>query len=103
MPGFKSKKAMAASRTDSMGRVLEIDEGRVYGARYHTVKPVFDFSDIMSLENVTWRTMTEWCVTTYGPTPEDGVWTPSARWYVNNAKFWFRNEKDLTMFILRWS
>lgn len=50
----------------------------------------------------TWNEMVEWCVEAYGPTPRDGVWTPSARWYINNAKFWFKKESDLTLFLLRW-
>ena len=79
---------------------LHLDEGRVYGARYLTIKPI-DF--IPNWDNQTWNTMTAWCQNTYGPTPEDGVWTPGARWYINNSKFWFRNESDLAMFILRWS
>ncbi len=73
---------------------LELSEGRVYGARYLTVHPTNGWH---------WNEMMEWMVTTFGPTAHDGVWTPSMRWYANNAKFWFRNEKDRTMFILRWS
>ena len=73
---------------------LELKEGRVYGARYLTVHPSNGWH---------WNEMMEWMVATFGPTAHDGVWTPNMRWYANNAKFWFRNEKDLTMFILRWS
>ena len=47
--------------------------------------------------------MMSWMILTFGPSAEDGVWTPDMRWYANNSKFWFREEKDLTMFILRWS
>ena len=73
---------------------LELSEGRVYGARYLTVHPT---------NGTRWDDMTEWMVKTFGPSAWDGVWTPDQRWYANNAKFWFRDEKDLTMFILRWS
>ena len=73
---------------------LELSEGRVYGARYLTVHPGNGWH---------WNEMMDWMVTTFGPTAHDVVWTPNMRWYANNAKFWFRNEKDLTMFILRWS
>ena len=79
---------------------LQLDESRVSGARYLTVKPV---SYTPNWNNQTWIKMTEWCTNTYGPTPEDGVWSPGARWYSNNRKFWFRNKADRTMFILRWS
>ena len=73
---------------------LELSEGRVYGARYLTVHPT---------NGTRWDDMTEWMVKTFGPSAWNGVWTPDQRWYANNAKFWFRDEKDLTMFILRWS
>jgi hypothetical protein len=73
---------------------LELDEGRVYGARYLTVHPSNSWH---------WNEMMDWMVETFGPTAHDGVWTPNMRWYANNAKFWFRNEKDLNWFILRWS
>lgn len=73
---------------------LELGEGRVYGARYLTVHPS---------NGATWNEMMEWMVETFGPTADDGVWTPNMRWYANNAKFWFRNEKDLNWFVLRWS
>ena len=73
---------------------LELKEGRIYGARYLTVHPSNGWH---------WNEMMEWMITTFGPTAHDGVWTPNMRWYANNAKFWFRNEKDLTLFLLRWS
>ena len=115
MTGFQSKKAMSQGdyARDSWEREKQskqyqifLDEiysrprienlfagdGTVYGMKYHTVQPV----------GGDWRKMEKWCNQTYGTTPKDGVWTPNARWYMNNRKFWFREEKDLTMFILRW-
>jgi hypothetical protein len=50
-----------------------------------------------------WSDMMEWMVNSFGPTHKDGAWIPDQRWYVNNAKFWFRNAKDRDWFILRWS
>ena len=73
---------------------LQLSEGRVYGARYLTVHPN---------NGSRWNEMMAWMVSTFGPSAENGVWTPNMRWYANNSKFWFREEKDLTMFILRWS
>ncbi len=73
---------------------LEYSDGRVYGARYLTVHP---------LNGARWNEMMAWMVETFGPTAHDGVWTPGMRWYANNAKFWFRNQKDLDWFVLRWS
>ena len=86
-----------------MGIELECLEGRVFGARYDTVHPIPSWDVNGDWGGIdTWNKMVEWCVETYGPTPKDGVWTPSARWYVNNAKFWFRNEEDRTLFLLKW-
>jgi hypothetical protein len=68
-------------------------ESRVSGARYLTVHPN---------NGASWNEMMEWMVETFGPSAHDGVWTPGMRWYANNAKFWFRNQKDLDWFILRW-
>lgn len=33
---------------------------------------------------------------------DDWCWPESARWLQNNRKFWFRNEEDRTMFIMKW-
>ena len=73
---------------------FELSEGRVYGARYLTVHPN---------NSTQWNEMMAWMVETFGPSAHDGVWTPSMRWYANNAKFWFRNQKDRDWFVLRWS
>ena len=82
---------------------LELNEGRVFGARYWIVKPVPSWDPAGDWGGIeTWDRMVEWMVETFGPTPKDGVWTPSCRWYVNNAKFWFRNEQDMMLFLLRW-
>lgn len=70
-----------------------IDEGRVYGARYLTVHPNNGWH---------WNEMMAWMVETFGPTAHDGVWTPGMRWYANNARFWFRERKDLDWFVMRW-
>ena len=83
---------------------FELLEGRIHGARYYTVRPDFDWWIPGSLKdtNTNWRSMIEWCVETFGPSAEMGVWEPGARWYANNAKFWFRNAEDRTLFLLRW-
>jgi hypothetical protein len=73
---------------------LTLSQGTVHGDRYLTVHPN---------NGSKWNEMMEWMVDTFGPSAVDGVWTPNMRWYANNAKFWFCYEKDLTMFILRWS
>jgi hypothetical protein len=79
---------------------LRLDSGTVYGTMYHTVQPI---GWMMYGDNAGWNKMMSWCVKTFGPTPIDGIWTPNSRWYSNNARFWFRYEKDLILFILKWS
>ena len=78
---------------------LKLSEGTVYGSRYYTVEPV----------GGNWMDMELWCYETFGET--GSIWTetknltpePHKRWYANNRKFWFRNESDRMMFILKWS
>lgn len=47
----------------------------------------------------------EWCSQTYGPR---GIWgvdidNPNGtRWFASDQKYYFRNESDRTMFVLRW-
>ena len=79
---------------------LELSEGRIGGAKYYVVRPWPRDLDI------TWRTMEAWSIQTFGPAI-GSIWSASpdiirGRWYMNNSKFWFRNEADRTFFILRW-
>ena len=75
---------------------LEYSTGKVFGKEYLTVAP-------MNAEGM-WSDMMEWMVTTFGPLDDSqGVFTPNQRWYANNAKFWFRDQKDRDWFVLRWS
>ena len=73
---------------------LELSDGLVYGKRYLTVHPD---------NGEHWNEMMTWMVETFGPTAHDRVWTPDMRWYANNAKFWFQDPADLTLFLLKWS
>jgi len=77
-----------------------LGDGTVYGERYFTIKPM---AFTIYGDSSHWDQMLTWCVDTFGPAPKDGVWTPSSRWYANNTRFWFKEEADRTMFILRWS
>lgn len=81
---------------------FELLEGRIHGARYYTVKPVFPNLLSPINEGTSWGEMMLWCIETFGPSAEMGVWEPGAAWYANNAKFWFRREQDRIMFVLRW-
>ena len=74
-----------------------INTGTVYGMRYHTVAPT----------GWEWTAMSQWCQETFGAST-GSIWAektapcPGERWYENNSKFWFRNEADLVLFLLRW-
>jgi len=78
---------------------LVLSEGTVYGSRYYCVQPV----------GGSWLDIETWCTDTFGSGNVHSIWgeekapEPAQRWYANNRKFWFRNEKDRTMFIMRWS
>ena len=72
--------------------------GKVFGQDYYCIEPV----GFMWQTNP-WGDMEKWCEEKLGPTSTNGVWTPNMRWYGNNRKFWFRDEKDRTMFVLKWS
>jgi hypothetical protein len=75
---------------------LEYSTGKVFGHDYLTVAP-------MNAEGM-WSDMMAWMVETFGPLDDSqGVFTPNQRWYANNAKFWFRDQKDRDWFVLRWS
>lgn len=80
---------------------MELSEGRVYGSRYYTVNPNPNWD--RDWYNQPWHDMENWCLKTFGDTPSDGVFTPNARWYMNNSKFWFREKKDLEWFMIRWT
>ena len=75
---------------------LQLSEGTVYGARYYCVEPV----------GGSWLRMETWCLDTFGSNgsawEKDKAPQPNARWYMNDRRFWFRNESDRTMFILKW-
>lgn len=77
---------------------LILSEGKVYGSRYYTIEPV----------GGNWLDMETWCLDTFGG-PGTHIWgdkkapEPAQRWYMNNRKFWFREQKDRDWFILRWS
>lgn len=95
-----SAQAMKRLFDDIYNRPVEdliLTEGKVYGARYYCIEPV----------GGNWREMEAWCNRTFGSSG-DHIWgermapKPEERWYMNNRKFWFRQEKDRTLFILKW-
>jgi uncharacterized protein YheU (UPF0270 family) len=85
---------------DMLNRPVEdlvLSEGTVYGARYYCVEPV----------GGNWARMEMWCHDTYGEAAsvwdaKNINWPDCGRWYMNDRRFWFRDDRDRTMFILRW-
>jgi hypothetical protein len=81
--------------------MMLLGHGTVYGAQYYTVAPAMGL--------MPWREMETWCEETFGKT--GSLWQetknltpgPHRRWYMNNSKFWFREEADRSWFVLRWS
>ena len=76
---------------------LKLSEGTVYGSRYYCVEPV----------GGSWPKMELWCMEAFGET-EGSIWgekpapEPAMRWYMNNRKFWFRDQADQLMFVMKW-
>lgn len=76
---------------------LILSEQPIHGARYYCVQPV----------GGSWLEMEAWVRSVCGEPGDmwesnDWCWPETARWLQNNRKFWFRNEADRTMFIMKW-
>ena len=76
---------------------LKLSEGTVYGSRYYCIEPVGGSRPKMEL----------WCWKTFGENT-GSIWgeklapKPVMRWYMNNRKFWFRDQADQLMFVMKW-
>ncbi len=95
-----SAQALQRMMDDLYSRPIEdivLSEGTVYGARYYTAEPI----------GGNWLEMEAWCYETFGDDTQP-IWgeskapEPAQRWYKNARKFWFRNEKDRMLFVLKW-
>lgn len=76
---------------------LVLTEAKLHGARYYCVQP----------EGGNWLEMETWATKAFGDPgdvwpSQDFTWPEVPRWVANNRKFWFRNEADRTMFIMKW-
>ena len=77
---------------------FRVEQGKVYGEPYHYV--AVDRWDNAHLI----FPMVQWCEETFGVEFPQSTWTPGKRWYVANYNsFWFRDEADITLFLLRWA
>ena len=83
---------------------LVLGQSTYMDTQYYTVEPV----------GGNWLAMETWCVDTFGDrsnvwdittsySDEQLAWRERGRWYANDRRFWFRNERDRTVFILKWS
>lgn len=77
---------------------FDTTEKTVSGTQYYCVEPL----------GGNWVEMFAWAKTTYGDPADvweahDFIWPDAARWYANNRKFWFRDEADRTIFLMKWS
>jgi len=81
----------------TQGFRLELSEGTVFGQQYYCVEPL---GWVWRDNIVEWKDMQTWCEETMGREPD--TITPNLRWYVSGGQFWFREEADRTMFVMRW-
>jgi hypothetical protein len=73
---------------------------------YYWIRPIFTYGEIYSSFEV-WKNRQQrnedigkWVVETYGEVTDWSV--PNRRWGASNEKYYFRDEVDRTLFILRW-
>jgi hypothetical protein len=104
-PNYWTNQSVDRLMKDLMNRPVEdlvLGESKFHGARFYTVEPV----------GGNWMDMEVWCLKVFGPsaevwdikaTGEQFIWPELGRWYKNDRRFWFRNEQDRTLFILKWS
>ena len=75
---------------------LILSEGTVYDSPYYCAEPVGGSRTEMEL----------WCMQAFGETTGsiygENVPEPAQRWYMNNRSFWFRDDADRLMFVMRW-
>lgn len=76
---------------------LILSENRINGSKFYCVQP----------QGGNWMQMEKWVREVFGEPgeawpAENFTWPEEMRWCMNNRKFWFRNEADRTMFILKW-
>ena len=81
-------------------RECVLSRGTVYGVDYHCVEP----------RGIPWGDMEQWAEKQFGK--PGSIWDirrpyyetppPNSRYYMNDSKFWFKDQQDLITFLLRW-
>jgi hypothetical protein len=77
---------------------FECAEEAYHDTVFYTVKPI---GWLMMTSTPSWDEMIQYCITTFGPS--EGIWVKGERWYVNSARFYFRDSRDRTAFLLRFA
>lgn len=94
---YKARKRLMDDILDRPVEALQVDVGTVFGTKYYTVEPI----------GGNWLEMETWALETFGPASSvwEGTFTTkdAGHWYMNDRRFWFREQKDRDWFILRWS
>lgn len=97
-----------------MNLTITTEEKRLNGAKYYVADVRIGLAENISgnwwMPNGVskqelqrdWLKLEDWCHSTFGERPYNEWPTSSDRWFVNNSAFWFRNNDDLLMFLLRW-
>ncbi len=62
---------------------------------YHWVSPPMPRSQEVHVKRNNDQDKVDWCEQQFGHSGH--------RWFANNNRFYFKNEGDMTMFVLRWS
>lgn len=83
---------IGGAQTEPEIQPMQTGKAKGWIGEYHWVSP--PVTDQNKYENTT-ELATEWCRDQFGKS--------GARWFEKERKFYFKSEKDMTMFILRWS
>lgn len=83
---------IGSAQTEPEIQPMQTGKAKGWIGEYHWVSP--PVTDQNKYENTT-ELATEWCRDQFGKS--------GARWFEKERKFYFKSEKDMTMFILRWS
>lgn len=70
------------------------------GEPYHSVS--IEYDPIWKKQELCIK-MNVWCLDHFGPRAINNWPRNNDRWIVNKGAFWFKNEADRTLFILKWS
>ena len=76
-----------------------IEETRWHECWYSAVSCLDGWYDLGPSQ---WNNLLTWCYESFGPRGD--AWSAkSHRWYANSGKLFFRDDADLTAFLLKWS